>query len=68
MILAPRDCLAEDVRITPVVITELELADLQRQIFLADLVEGADHAALDQRPKAFDCVGVNRAETYSPRL
>lgn len=41
----------EDVRVQTVVIAELELGDIERQILFADLVEGPDHAALDERDK-----------------
>jgi len=33
----------KDVRIVPVVVTELEFSDIERQILGADLVEGSDH-------------------------
>jgi len=42
----------------PVVVAELKLSDIQVKVFFANLVEGADAAALDQRPEAFDRVGV----------
>ena len=49
----------ENVRVQPVIIAELKLGDIERQVLFADLVEGPDHAALDQRPEAFNCVRVN---------
>jgi hypothetical protein len=45
-----------------IVVAELKLRDVQRHIFCAHLVERADHAALEQRPKAFNRVRVNRAD------
>ena len=44
-----------------VVVTELKLGDVQRQIFFADLVKRADNAAFENRPEAFNRVGVNCA-------
>src|SRR5229473_6731696 len=64
--LASADRRTKDVRIHAVIVAELELRDVQRQIFLADLVEGADHAALDDRPEAFNGVGVDRADNVMP--
>ena len=53
---------SENVFIVPVVVPELELSDVERKIFGANLVERADHAALHQRPEAFDRVGVDHAD------
>jgi hypothetical protein len=53
---------SEDVRVVTIVIAELEFSDIERQIFVAHLVECPDHAALDQRPKALNRVRVNRAD------
>jgi len=36
----------------PIVVAELELRDVERHVFLADLVERADHTALEDRPEA----------------
>jgi hypothetical protein len=55
------DCRSEDVRILPVVITELELGDVQRHVFSAHFVERADHAALKDRPEAFNGLRVDCA-------
>ncbi len=44
----------EDVRILPVVMTERELSQIQRQIGLADVVIGAHHATLEQAPEAIE--------------
>ena len=54
--------LPENIGVMPIIVTELELRDVERHVFLADLVECADNAALNQRPKALDCLSVNRAD------
>jgi hypothetical protein len=58
---APTYGRAEDVRVISVVVSELELGDIQRQIFAADLVEAAHDPALKQRPKAVYRLGVHNA-------
>src|SRR5579872_4399307 len=50
---------AEDIRVVPVVVAELELCDVERQVFGAHLVERAHDAALDERPKAVDRLSVD---------
>jgi hypothetical protein len=62
MLLAPLDRRSEDVRVVPVVIAEFKLSDVQMQVLFADLMKGADHATLDQRPEALDRVGMDRAD------
>jgi hypothetical protein len=52
---------AEDIRVFPVIVAELELCDVQRQILFADFVETTHDAALEDRPEALDGVGVNCA-------
>jgi hypothetical protein len=52
---------SEDVRVLSVVIAELELGDIERHIFPAHFVECADHAALEDRPKAFNGLSVDCA-------
>jgi len=64
--LASPHCLSEDVRIVPIVISELEFGNIEREILRADLVEGSNHAALNQGPEAFDRVCVNRANHVLP--
>ena len=59
--LTPLDRFGEDVVVEPIIVAELEFRDVQRQVLAADLVIRADHAALNQRPEAFDGVGVNDA-------
>lgn len=51
----------EHAGVEAVVVPELKFRDVQRQIFGADLVERADHAALEDAPETFNRVGVNRA-------
>ncbi len=62
MRLASLDCLAENVGVQSIVISELEFYDIERQVFVTDLVEIAHNTALDQRPEALDCVRMNRAD------
>jgi hypothetical protein len=57
-----RNCRSENIRVVPIVISELKFRDVERHIFCAHLVERADHATLEDRPEAFNCVGVNRAD------
>ena len=52
MIPASLDRFAEDVVIKTVVISELKFCDVQREVFAADLVIGANDATLNQRPEA----------------
>src|SRR5260370_12608609 len=52
----------EDIHVQSVVIAELELRDIERQILFADLVERPDHAALDERPETLDRLSVDRAD------
>ena len=40
----------------PVIVAKLELCNVERQIFAADLVIAANDAALHQRPEAFNRV------------
>ena len=58
---------SENVVVEAVVISELKFRDVQRQIFGADLVIAADDAALEDRPEAFNRVGVDRADNVLPR-
>jgi hypothetical protein len=54
-------CFAKNVGILSIVVAELKLIQVQRQIFLADVVIGADDATLEQRPEAFDVVRMHFA-------
>ena len=66
MMLAPIDRRSEDVRVPPIVISELELCNIERHIFAAHFVEGADDAALEDRPEAFDGLSMDRADDILP--
>jgi hypothetical protein len=59
--LASLNCLGEDIVVAPVIVPELEFRKVGRQVLLADLVIGADDAALQDRPEALDGVGVDGA-------
>lgn len=59
MISAPLYRRSEDVGIEAVVIAELKLRDVERQIFGAYLMIAAHDTALYQRPETFDRIGVN---------
>jgi len=61
VMLASLDRRAENVCVHPIVVSELEFGDVEREILFADLVECAHHAALNDRPEAFDGVRVDRA-------
>jgi hypothetical protein len=61
-VLASLDRRSEDVRVLPIVIAELELCNIERHIFPADLVETSDNAALEYRPKALDSLGMDCAD------
>ncbi len=58
---APRYSGAEDVGVVPVVIAELKLGHVERQILGRDVVESAKDAALKQRPETVDGLRVNHA-------
>jgi hypothetical protein len=49
----------ENIRIVTVVLPELKFIQVEREIFLADIVIRPDDSALEQSPEAFDIVGVN---------
>ena len=53
---------SENVGIESIIVSELKLRDVQRQIFTADLVVAAHDAALNQRPETLNRVGMDRAD------
>jgi hypothetical protein len=53
---------SENIDVLTVVVPELKFRDVQRQIFATDLVIGADNAALEDAPEAFNRVGVDRTD------
>ena len=54
---------SKNIAVEAIVISELKLRDVQRQIFAADLVITAHDAALEDAPEAFNRIGVDRAAT-----
>ena len=62
LMLTSFDRRSKNVRVPPVIIAELELGNIERHIFAAHFMERADHAALDDRPEAFDGLSVDRAD------
>jgi hypothetical protein len=56
------DRCSEDIRVLAIIIAELEFGDIEREIFLADLVKASHDAALDERPEAFDGLSMNCAD------
>lgn len=66
---APASCRAsascyrfsKDVGVLAVVVAELELCQVERQILFADVVEAAHDATLKERPKRFKIVGMHFA-------
>jgi hypothetical protein len=61
-LLGSLDRRSENVGVEPIVVSELKLRDVQRHIFGAHFVEGANHTALEDRPKTFDGLSVDRAD------
>lgn len=52
----------EGVLVVSVVVPELELVDVERHVGVRHLMVGADDAAFDERPEAFDALSVHRAD------
>ena len=50
---------SENVVVEPIIVPELELRNVKMQILFADVVECANDTALEDRPKAFNRLGVN---------
>jgi hypothetical protein len=57
---------SEDIRIVPIVVTELKFRDVQRHVFGTDLVEASNNTALEDRPKALNRVRVDCADNVLP--
>jgi hypothetical protein len=53
---------SENICVLPVIITELELGNIERHVFAAHFVKCSDHAAFEDRPKAFDGLSMNCAD------
>jgi hypothetical protein len=52
---------SEDIGVLTIVVPKLKFGYVQMQIFLAYLVISSNNAAFENRPEAFDCIGMNRA-------
>jgi hypothetical protein len=65
--LAPTNRDPKNISVLPIVISELKLGNVQRQILIADFVERADNAALKDRPETFNRVGMNRTKQRTGR-
>ena len=66
MSLTARNRRSENIIVEAVVVSELKLRDIQRQIFAADFVEATDDSALEDRPEAFNRVRVDYADDMLP--
>jgi len=53
---------SEDIGVMAVVVPELKFSDVQRQIFLADLVIAADDPALEDAPEALNRIGMDSSD------
>jgi hypothetical protein len=53
---------SENVIVEAIIVPELELRNVKMQVFLANVVECTDDAALEDAPKAFDGLGMHRAD------
>src|ERR1700730_2216109 len=51
-----------ELRVLPVVVTELKFRDIERHIFPAHFVEPTDHAALEDRLESFDGLSVDSTD------
>src|SRR5260221_5877952 len=60
--LASADPRSENIRVLSVVVAELKLSDVQREILARYFVERAHDAALEDAPEAFNRVRVDRAD------
>src|ERR1700730_9206321 len=52
---------SKDVGVPAVIETELKFCEVERQIFLRDVMISADHTALQQAPEVFQIVGMDFA-------
>jgi hypothetical protein len=59
---------AENIGILAVVVRELKLREVERQILLGNVVIRPYNATLEQRPARFDVIRVDLALTYSRAL
>jgi hypothetical protein len=70
ILLASRDSNIKNVWVHSMIIPELKLRDVERQIFAAYLVIAAHDAAFENRPETLNRVGVNGTDNVptTPRL
>jgi hypothetical protein len=69
MALASLDRRSENVRVLAIVVAKLELGNIERHICPAHFVECADHAALEDRPEAFNRLSMDCAnDILAPRM
>jgi len=66
MQLASSHRFSENIFVPAIVIPELKFRDIKREIFSANLVERSDDSALEDRPEAFNRIGVDRADNVLP--
>ena len=59
--LASPNCFSKNVRVLAIIIAELKLGNIEREVLAANFVIGADNTTLHQTPKAFNGVGVDSA-------
>ena len=59
---AASHCSLENLRVVAVIVAELEFRYIECHVLAADLVERADHTALEDRPEAFNRVRVHGAD------
>ena len=57
---------AKYILVEPVVVPELKFRHIEGQIFLADLMKRPDHTTLEDRPKAFDGIGMHGTDDILP--
>lgn len=58
----------KNVRVLPIVVSELKLSNVKRHVLGTDLVECTDYAALQNRPEAFNRVRVDRTDDVLMRV
>jgi hypothetical protein len=66
MKLASTNRRSENIRALPIVISELELGNIEWHIFPAHFVERADNSALEDRPETLDGLSVDCADDILP--
>lgn len=53
---------SKNILVVSIVMPKLKFGDVRRQVFFTDLVIAAHDAALEDRPEALDCVGMDYAD------